>query len=48
MTVTTLAELADADIDMLTLVIVGSAKTRRWRNAYGAEQVFTPRGYGDT
>ncbi len=47
-TVTTLAELADAEIDMLTLVIVGSAKTRRWRNAYGGEQVFTPRGYGDT
>jgi len=31
---------------MLTLVIVGSAKTRRWRTAYGGEQMFTPRGYG--
>jgi len=47
-TVTTLAELADAEIDMLTLVVVGSAKSRAWRTAYGRAQVFTPRGYGDT
>jgi len=46
-TVTTLAELAAAEIDMLTLVIVGSAKSRAWRTAYGREQVFTPRGYGE-
>jgi cobalt-precorrin 5A hydrolase/precorrin-3B C17-methyltransferase len=46
-TVTTLAELGAAEIDMLTLVIVGSAKSRAWRTAYGREQVFTPRGYGD-
>jgi cobalt-precorrin 5A hydrolase/precorrin-3B C17-methyltransferase len=46
-TVTTLAELGAAEVDMLTLVIVGSAKSRAWRTAYGREQVFTPRGYGD-
>ena len=44
---TTLAELGAAEIDMLTLVIVGSAKSRAWRTAYGREQVFTPRGYGE-
>jgi cobalt-precorrin 5A hydrolase/precorrin-3B C17-methyltransferase len=47
-TVTTLAELGAAEVDMLTLVIVGSAKSRAWRTVYGREQVFTPRGYGDT
>ena len=43
--VTTLAELGDAEVDMLTLVIIGGAASRAWRTAYGREQMFTPRGY---
>ncbi len=38
--VTTLGDLAPDDADMLTLVLVGSSQTRRWRT-----WVYTPRGY---
>jgi precorrin-2 C20-methyltransferase/precorrin-3B C17-methyltransferase len=46
LSVITLAELADADIDMSTLVIVGSSATRVHRRA-GRPVVFTPRHYGE-
>lgn len=42
--VTSIAQLKDADIDMLTLVLVGSSRTRRVRRAAG-DLVYTPRGY---
>ena len=46
LSVITLAELADAGIDMSTLVIVGSSATRvHWRA--GRPVVFTPRHYGE-
>ncbi len=32
-------------VDMLTLVLVGNTTTKRFRNAGGAESVYTPRGY---
>ena len=41
--VATLAALADAEIDMLTIVIVGSRKTRLTRT--GPPRLYTPRGY---
>jgi cobalt-precorrin 5A hydrolase / precorrin-3B C17-methyltransferase len=43
--VTTLATLAEADIDMLTVVIVGSSTTR----VLGGDtpRLYTPRGYGN-
>ncbi len=40
-----LAELDEAVVDMLTVVLVGSSQTRRWRSAFGRVHVFTPRGY---
>ena len=46
LSVITLAELADAGIDMSTLVIVGSSATRVHRRA-GRPVVFTPRHYGE-
>lgn len=39
-TLTTLACLAEAAVDMLTTVIVGNRSTRRWR-----DRLITPRGY---
>lgn len=42
--VTTLAALKVDDVDMLTLVLVGSSATRAYRAA-GRTRVFTPRGY---
>lgn len=39
-TLTTLAELAGAPVDMLTTVVIGNSSTRRWR-----ERLITPRGY---
>jgi precorrin-3B C17-methyltransferase len=39
-TLTTLAELDPADVDMLTVIIVGNSQTRRF-----GEHVYTPRGY---
>ena len=46
LSVITLAELADAGIDMSTLVIVGSSATRVHLRA-GHPVVFTPRHYGE-
>jgi cobalt-precorrin 5A hydrolase/precorrin-3B C17-methyltransferase len=40
-----LSELAGADIDMLTVVLVGSSRTRRFDG--DAPRVYTPRGYSD-
>ncbi len=41
--IVTLAEAADAAIDMLTILVVGSSATRR---VAGRAAVYTPRGYG--
>ena len=42
----TLAELRSAEVDMRTMVIVGSSTTRRFGNAAaGGEWVYTPRSY---
>ncbi len=43
-TATSLAQLKDAEIDMLTLVLVGSSHTRRVSRAAG-DLIYTPRGY---
>jgi cobalt-precorrin 5A hydrolase/precorrin-3B C17-methyltransferase len=43
---TTLADLKSADVDMRTMVIIGSSKTRVFRPAgRGREWVYTPRWY---
>lgn len=42
-TLTTLAEFSPEAADMLTLVIIGSASTRRMHG--GATRLYTPRGY---
>jgi cobalt-precorrin 5A hydrolase/precorrin-3B C17-methyltransferase len=44
-TVTTLAELDRATVDMLTILIVGNSETRVVETGDG-KRVFTPRGYG--
>lgn len=44
-TVTTLAGLATAAVDMRTLLIVGSSMTRTVPGPNGARRVYTPRGY---
>jgi cobalt-precorrin 5A hydrolase/precorrin-3B C17-methyltransferase len=44
--VTTLGALAEADIDMLTIIIIGSSTTRRL--ASGMPRLYTPRGYSAT
>ena len=41
-----LGELVTADIDMLTIVIVGNSETRATRSA--PPRLYTPRGYGKT
>ena len=41
----TLAELALAHVDMLTVVLVGSSETRRLARGDGGVWVYTPRGY---
>lgn len=41
----TLAELNPADVDMLTVVIVGSSQTRAFKRGDGRTYVYTPRGY---
>ena len=46
MLVTTLAALEVDDVDMLTLVIVGSSATRCVERPDGGQWVYTPRGYG--
>jgi precorrin-3B C17-methyltransferase len=45
LTVTTLAELAPEQVDMRTVVIVGSSRTRRIERADGGCWVYTPRFY---
>ena len=44
----TLAELDPAEVDMLTLVLVGSSATRLVARGDGGVWVYTPRGYGAT
>ena len=44
---TTLVALKAGDADMLSLVLVGSSRTRRYRHR-GRDMVYTPRGYGGT
>jgi cobalt-precorrin 5A hydrolase/precorrin-3B C17-methyltransferase len=41
----TLAELDQARIDMLTILIIGSSQTRRMPRLHGADAIYTPRGY---
>jgi cobalt-precorrin 5A hydrolase/precorrin-3B C17-methyltransferase len=43
--VVTLRDLKVEDVDMLTLVIVGSSATRAVARPDGAVWVYTPRGY---
>lgn len=42
---TTLGALDPADIDMLTVVLVGSSETRALETGDGRTRVYTPRGY---
>ena len=44
-TVVTLGDLKIEDVDMLTLVIVGSSTTRAVQRPDGGVWVYTPRGY---
>ncbi len=44
-TVVTLRDLKVEDVDMLTLVIVGSSATRAVQRPDGGQWVYTPRGY---
>src|SRR5262245_12640237 len=44
-TVTTLGALDHAQVDMLSLVLVGSSTTRRVSRPDGGEWLYTPRGY---
>ncbi|MFP6749379.1 MAG: precorrin-3B C(17)-methyltransferase [Alphaproteobacteria bacterium] len=46
LSVLTLQELKVDDVDMLTLVMVGSSQTRARKRGNGAWSVYTPRGYG--
>ena len=43
--VTTLAALDPAEVDMLTVVLVGASTTRRLARPDGGAWVYTPRGY---
>ena len=43
--VTTLAEFDPADVDMLSLIIIGSSQTRSAPRLHGSPFVYTPRGY---
>ena len=43
--VTRLAEIDPADVDMLSLIIVGSSQTRMAPRLHGSPFVYTPRGY---
>jgi cobalt-precorrin 5A hydrolase/precorrin-3B C17-methyltransferase len=43
--VTTLAALDPADVDMLSIVLIGSSTTRRVKRPDGGEWLYTPRGY---
>ena len=44
-TVVALSDLEVEDVDMLTLVIVGSSTTRAVQRPDGGVWVYTPRGY---
>jgi cobalt-precorrin 5A hydrolase/precorrin-3B C17-methyltransferase len=46
-TVTTLAGIDPADVDMLSLVLVGSSTTRTLSAGSGNPKVYTPRGYAN-
>ncbi|PLZ03838.1 precorrin-3B C(17)-methyltransferase [Burkholderia sp. WAC0059] len=46
LTTTTLGALRPADVDMRTMVIVGSSTTRGFARADGGEWIYTPRWYG--
>ncbi|HTO85015.1 MAG TPA: precorrin-3B C(17)-methyltransferase, partial [Methylomirabilota bacterium] len=43
--VTTLSALNPADVDMLSIVLVGSTATRRIDRPDGGAWLYTPRGY---
>ncbi len=43
--ITTLAELDPADVDMLTVVLIGASTTRAVSRPDGGTWVYTPRGY---
>ncbi len=42
---TTLTALDPADVDMLSIVLIGSSTTRRVKRPDGGEWLYTPRGY---
>ena len=44
-TLTTLSSLQVDDVDMLTLVLVGSTTSRRYDSPSGKSWIYTPRGY---
>ena len=46
LTVLPLKDLQIDDVDMLTLVMVGSSETRARMRGDGTWSVYTPRGYG--
>jgi precorrin-2 C20-methyltransferase / precorrin-3B C17-methyltransferase len=48
LTVTTLGEIRPEQVDMRTVVIVGSSLTRRLARQDGSEWVYTPRWYGES
>jgi len=43
--ITTLAALDPAEVDMLSIVLIGSSTTRRVKRPDGGEWLYTPRGY---
>jgi cobalt-precorrin 5A hydrolase/precorrin-3B C17-methyltransferase len=43
--VVTLEKLGDAEVDMLTTLVVGSTATRSYDSGDGSVRVYTPRGY---
>jgi cobalt-precorrin 5A hydrolase/precorrin-3B C17-methyltransferase len=45
LTATTLGALKSADVDMRTMVIIGSSTTRGFARSDGSEWVYTPRWY---
>ncbi len=45
--VTSLSALTSEDVDMRTVVIVGSSHTRSFTRPYGGKWVYTPRWYGE-
>lgn len=45
LTVTSLGELTPDQVDMRTLVIVGSSQSCRFAKADGSDWVYTPRSY---